>query len=66
PCGPDELCDYPLDAQCGATDRPGVCRPRPRTCTRELAPVCGCDGQTHPTRCVAASQGIAVAHDGPC
>lgn len=66
PCGADELCDWAPSAQCGATDVPGVCRPRPQMCTREYAPVCGCDGQTYPTRCVAHSQGISVAHDGPC
>ncbi|WP_075097644.1 Kazal-type serine protease inhibitor family protein [Sandaracinus amylolyticus] len=66
PCGADEFCDWAASAQCGATDVPGVCRPRPQMCTREFAPVCGCDGQTHPTRCVANSQGVSVAHDGPC
>jgi hypothetical protein len=66
PCGADEYCDWPPSAQCGAADAPGVCRPRPRMCTREYRPVCGCDGQTHPTACVAASAGVSVAHDGPC
>lgn len=66
PCGPDELCDYPLDAQCGATDRPGTCAARPRACTRDYRPVCGCDGQTHPNACTARSAGTSIAHDGPC
>lgn len=66
PCGADEFCDFPIDAQCGAADRPGTCQPRPAACTREFRPVCGCDGQTHPTRCVAASQGVGVMHEGPC
>lgn len=66
PCAATEYCDFPDGAQCGAADRGGVCRPRPTLCTREYRPVCGCDGQTHPTRCAAAAGGVDTATEGPC
>lgn len=65
-CAEGEFCDYPLEAHCGAADQSGVCRPRPEMCTREYAPVCGCDGKTHPNRCEANAAGTAVSTEGPC
>jgi hypothetical protein len=65
PCAADEYCDFPDDG-CGAADRPGTCVRRPTACTREYMPVCGCDGRTHATACVAASAGVDVAQPGPC
>ena len=66
PCADDEYCDFPDGSQCGATDAGGVCRVRPEMCTREYRPVCGCDGETHPTRCTAAAQGVDTSAEGPC
>lgn len=66
PCPSGTFCDFPAGSQCGATDAGGRCEPIPTACTREYRPVCGCDGQTHPTACVAHSAGVSVAHDGPC
>jgi len=63
-CGPGLYCKYAT--QCGATDSGGTCTKRPEICTKIYKPVCGCDGKTHPSDCVAASQGSAVLHDGPC
>lgn len=65
-CPEGQFCDFPAGSECGATDRGGTCVPRPEMCTRELNPVCGCDGQTHPTACVANSNGVSVAHPGEC
>ena len=65
-CPADQFCDFPAGSMCGATDRGGHCVARPQMCTRELNPVCGCDGQTHATACVANSQGVSVAHPGEC
>ncbi len=63
------------NADCGDTDYcvfdngcrgPGVCQARPRLCTRELNPVCGCDGRTYPNPCEAARAGVNVANRGAC
>lgn len=66
PCPSGTFCDFPAGSQCGATDGGGSCVAIPTACTREYRPVCGCDGQTHPTACVAHSAGVSVSHDGPC
>jgi hypothetical protein len=65
-CGAGTFCDFAAGSNCGADDRGGHCAVIPDVCTREYMPVCGCDGQTHPTACTAHSHGVAVAHDGPC
>jgi hypothetical protein len=66
PCPVGTYCDYVAGSNCGADDRGGRCEPVPEMCTREFMPVCGCDGTTYPTACVAHSAAVSVAHDGPC
>lgn len=44
----------------------GTCRETIYKCTRELKPVCGCDGRTYPNRCVALSKGVSVKAARPC
>ena len=61
-CEDSQYCVKPIGA-CAAT---GVCETRPQTCTRELRPVCGCDGITYPNPCAAAAEGVSIAHDGQC
>jgi hypothetical protein len=61
-CGRRSYCQYPSE-QCGGT---GTCQTRPRACTRIHAPVCGCDGRTYSSPCVAATAGMSVRHEGEC
>lgn len=63
---PDDYCQYAPQAQCGAADQSGVCAPRPQMCTMQYQPVCGCDGRTYSNACVAASNGMSIAHAGEC
>lgn len=64
-CGPKEFCDFGRNT-CGATDESGTCRARPTSCPDLFAPVCGCDGETHPNECDANAGGIDVNAGGGC
>jgi hypothetical protein len=69
PCDEGQFCNLEPTAGglgCDVADATGVCQPIPELCTREYAPVCGCDGNTYGNACTAHGSGVSVAHPGEC
>jgi hypothetical protein len=63
--GKAQYCSFDAADQCGKISK-GVCRPTPTACSKELAPVCGCDGKDYGNACIAAAAGVSVAAEGTC
>jgi hypothetical protein len=65
-CLEDQYCDLAEGQGCGVSDASGICKPRPRVCTREYQPVCGCNDWTYDNECLAASDGMTIRAEGDC
>lgn len=65
-CPKGQYCDYPVDTKCGAADQMGTCTAIPTVCDTVSSPVCGCDGKTYTSACVASSAGVSVTTKGAC
>jgi hypothetical protein len=63
-CATGEFCNRPEGA-CAA-DAQGLCKNTPGNCPAILDPVCGCDGMSYSSPCVADGAGVTVANDGLC
>lgn len=64
-CPAGEFCDFDAGS-CGASDQPGRCRAIPTLCTREFAPVCGCDDVTYGNACSASAAGVSLRAQSAC
>jgi hypothetical protein len=60
-CYANQFCQR--DGACGGE---GVCEIKADSCADKPTPVCGCDGQTYESACMAHVYGVSVASDGDC
>ncbi len=65
-CADGQACFWTTDGICGRADAQGTCGFVPQICTRQFAPVCGCDAQTYGNSCEAHAAGTSVASNGAC
>lgn len=60
-CEQDQFCNA-----FGDCSGPGTCGVRPEHCSDVFAPVCGCNGVTYGSECLAWAAGVRIAARGAC
>lgn len=66
-CPPVQFCFFDSGDHCGDDGETGHCEWLPfNGCPAEANPVCGCDGTTYGSPCLAALMGVSVRNGGRC
>ncbi|MCO4761672.1 MAG: hypothetical protein KC502_09225 [Myxococcales bacterium] len=62
-CGKAGFCKLPAGTKCVGF---GVCAPKPLVCTKQYAPICGCNDKTYDNVCFGELDGRNKKADGKC